>query len=245
VIRTLWVYLNLFVATVVLAIVAMGSALLGIRGGIYDWCARTWGRWILWASNTPLYVHGLENVHLDRPQIFTPNHASWYDIFALAVAIPKRYRFVAKKSLLYIPIFGLAWKIAGHVAIDRKDRAAAIRSLELAGRRIRDERSSIIIFPEGTRSRTGELLRFKKGAFMLALHTGVDIVPVAIQGTRAIMRPGAWRIRPGPIIVRFCEPVRTAGLTEADRDSIMAEVRARIEAALAEEAPRVRVRCAS
>lgn len=228
-IRSLWVGLNLLVSTVLLGTMVIVSALLGVKGRVYDFASHAWARWLLWASGTPVYVEGLENVHLDEPQVFASNHVSWYDVFALAARIPKRYRFVAKKELERIPIFGAAWKAAGHVSVDRGDRASAIRSLDQAARLIREDNSSVVIFPEGTRGPGGEMLPFKKGAFMLALHNGVDIVPIGILGTRRILPKGAFRVRSGPIVVRFGAPIHTAGYDESTRDELMAEVRSRID----------------
>ena len=236
-IRTIWAYLNLFVGTVVLATITVVAALLRIRGRIYDWTGRTWGKWMLWASGAPVYIEGLENVNRDRPQIFAANHVSWYDVWALAARIPKRYRFVAKKELAAIPLFGQAWKAAGHISIDRSNRSSAIASLDEAGRRLRRDNSSVVIFPEGTRSPTGELLPFKKGAFMLALRTGVEIVPVAVLGTRRILPKGGWRIRSGPIILRFGAPIPTEEYDESTRDELIARVRGEVEEMLAEPAP--------
>ncbi len=238
-IRTIWAYLNLFIGTVVLASIVVLCALFRVRGRVYDWAGRTWGRWMLWASGTPVYLEGLENIHDDRPQIFAANHVSWYDVWALAAFIPKRYRFVAKKELGAIPLFGQAWKAAGHISIDRSNRASAIESLDEAGRRLRSDNSSVVIFPEGTRSPTGELLPFKKGAFMLALRTGVEIVPVAVLGTRRILPKGGWRIRSGPIILRFGSPIPTEGYDESTRDELIARVRGEIEEMLARPAPRL------
>ncbi|HEX6937979.1 MAG TPA: lysophospholipid acyltransferase family protein [Longimicrobiales bacterium] len=234
-IRTIWAYLVLFFGTIFLATIVVVAALLGVRGRVYDWAGRTWGRMMLRASGTPVSVEGIENIRRDRPQIFAANHVSWFDVWALAAEIPKRYRFVAKKELGRIPLFGPAWKAAGHISIDRSNRASAIQSLNEAGRLLKRDNSSVVIFPEGTRSRTGELLPFKKGAFMLALHTGVEIVPVAVLGTRRILPKGGWRIRPGPIIVRFGRPIQTEEYGEDRRDELIAEVRSRIQAML--EAP--------
>lgn len=239
-IRSLWVYLNLIFGTAFLASVVVVCALLRVRGRVYDWAGRAWGRLMLWAAGTPVRVEGLENIRHDRPQIFVANHVSWFDVWALAAKIPKRYRFVAKKELERIPVFGPAWKAAGHISIDRSNRASAIRSLDEAGRLLHRDNSSVVIFPEGTRSRTGALLPFKKGAFMLALHTGVEIVPVAVVGTRRILPKGGWRVRPAPIILRFGAPIPTEGYGEADRDRLIAEVRDRIEELLREPAPRGR-----
>lgn len=235
-IRTIWAYLALFFGTIFLASIVVVSALLGIRGRVYDWAGRTWGRMMLRVSGTPVTIEGAENINPDRPQIFAANHVSWFDVWALAAAIPKRYRFVAKKELGMIPIFGQAWKAAGHISVDRSNRASAIKSLNEAGQLLRQDNSSVVIFPEGTRSPTGELLPFKKGAFMLALRTGVDIIPVAVLGTRRIQPKGGWRIRSGRIILRFGEPIPVAQYSEAERDDLIELVRSRIQALLQEPA---------
>src|SRR5690606_15934022 len=133
------------------------------------------------------------------------------------------------KELARIPLFGTAWQAAGHISVDRSDRASAIQSLDEAGRLLRKDNSSVVIFPEGTRSPTGELLPFKKGAFMLALRTGVDIIPVAVLGTRRIQPKGGWRIRSGRIILRFGEPIPVAQYSEAERDDLIELVRSRIQ----------------
>lgn len=228
-IRVVWVGVNLFVATVPLATMVKIATLLRVRGRFYDRIGRIWAGWILRASGTPVHTEGLENIRADAPQIFASNHQSWYDVFALAHAIPKRYRFVAKQELERIPVFGPAWKACGHISINRADRIAAIRSLDRAGHVIKGDNSSVIIFPEGTRSSDGSLLPFKKGAFMLALRTGVDIIPTAVLGTRAILPKGAWRMRAGPITVRFGAPINTAGYADGNRDVLVRQVRERIE----------------
>jgi 1-acyl-sn-glycerol-3-phosphate acyltransferase len=232
VIRSLWVGLILSVATISLSFVVIGCALLRVRGRVYGWAATTWARWILAASGVHVRLEGMENLSTAAPRIIVSNHASWYDVWALAAYIPGVYHFVAKKELAQIPIFGTAWKAAGHISVDRSDRQAAIRSLRAAGERMRVEKASVVIFPEGTRSATGELLPFKKGAFMLALHTGVDIVPTAVLGGRHILPKGAWRVRPGTIIVRFGTPIATDAYDEDNRDELIGHVRTAIETML-------------
>ncbi len=229
-IRSIWVFLNLLVATLVLGSGVIIASLLHLRTRLYDYASRGWARWVLRASGCRVTIEGLEHVRLDAPQIFASNHVSWFDVFALAAEIPKHYRFVAKKELGQIPIFGRAWKAAGHISVDRGDRASAITSLDQAGALIKRDHSSVVIFPEGTRAETEELLPFKKGAFMLALRTGVNIVPVAVLGTRRILPKHGWRVRPGPIIVRFGEPIPTTGYDETNRERLIGLVRARIEA---------------
>jgi 1-acyl-sn-glycerol-3-phosphate acyltransferase len=172
-----------------------------------------------------VHVIGAENLSADRAQIIVANHVSWYDVLALAAYTPKRYRFVAKKELARVPLWGHAWLAAGHIAVDRSDNQRAVASLDQAGRTILEDNSSVIIFPEGTRSRTGELQPFKKGAFVLALNNGIDIVPTGVRGTYDIMSRDNWRIRSGRIIVRFGPPVSPVGYDMRQRDELIARVR--------------------
>lgn len=235
-IRTLWLELNIGVATFLLGSLVIVASLLGVKGNLYWWAARSWSRWLLRASGCKVTVQGLGNIAPDRPQIIVSNHVSHVDVISLAANIPKRFRFVAKKELGRIPLFGTAWKAAGHISVDRSDRASAVASLDAAGRLVRQDSSAVVIFPEGTRSVTGELQEFKKGAFMLALRAGIEIVPAAVLGTRRILPKGAWRLRAGPVIVRFGAPIDTAHYDEENRDALIEVVRGRIEQLL-EAAP--------
>jgi 1-acyl-sn-glycerol-3-phosphate acyltransferase len=226
VIRGVWSWLNGALATGVLAPIVIGAAMLGVRrSAFYDWAGRTWCRWNLAAGGARVTVEGLENIDLASPQILVGNHQSWFDVFAVAASIPKTYHFVAKKELERIFLFGRAWKAAGHISIDRSDRGAAIASLDLAGQQMRAENSAVVVFAEGTRSPTDDMLPFKKGAFMLAVHTGVPIVPFAVAGSRRIFPKGSWRVQAGPIIVRFGRPIPTEGLEPRDRDDLVRRVR--------------------
>jgi 1-acyl-sn-glycerol-3-phosphate acyltransferase len=225
-IRTVWVALNGILATVPLSLTVIVAGLLGIRGSIYDDMARLWSRWILWASGTRVRIHGFQNVHEERPQIIASNHQSWYDVFAIAANLPGAFKFVAKKELGRIPFFGWGWRAAGHISIDRSNTQAAIRSLEKAEEAMRRQHAKVVIFPEGTRSPSGDLLPFKKGAFMLALHSGVEIVPAGVSGGRTILRKGDWRIHKGEITLRFGEPIPSAQYNVDTRDQLVTRVRA-------------------
>ncbi len=208
------------------------SSLLRLPGT--RWCCETfpraWARLLLFLSGARIRVEGGDRVDWSRPMILVANHQSWFDVFALAGHLPARYRFVAKQELGRIPVFGRAWRACGHISVDRGDRGQAISSLEEAGGRIRDERLAVIFFPEGTRSPDGRLRAFKKGAFVLALQTGVPVVPVGISGSRAIMPKGSFRIRSGEIRVRVGDPLLVAGRTMADRDELVREGRSRVAA---------------
>jgi 1-acyl-sn-glycerol-3-phosphate acyltransferase len=218
------------VVTLVLGGWVVVSSLLRLPGT--RWCCeafpRTWARLLLFLSGARVRVEGGERVDWSRPVILVANHQSWFDVFALAAYLPARFRFVAKQELARIPVFGRAWRACGHISVDRGDRGQAIASLEEAGGRIRDERLAVIFFPEGTRSPDGRLRAFKKGAFVLALQTGVPVIPVGIAGSRAIMPKGSFRIRPGEIRVRVGDPLPVEGLTMADRDELVREGRGRV-----------------
>ncbi len=225
-IRTVWVGLVATAATFFYGPAMILGALFGVRSPrFYDWGGQGWSRTILRASGCTVRVEGLENIRPDEPQVLVGNHQSWFDVFAVAANLPKSFHFVAKKELENVFLFGRAWKAAGHISVDRSDHASAIASLEEAGKQLRAERSAVVMFAEGTRSPTDAMLPFKKGAFMLALHSGVPIVPFAVAGSRRILPKGSWRVRPGPIIVRFGPPIPAAALGQGERDALLQHVR--------------------
>ena len=187
--------------------------------------ARGWSRTLLTLAGVSVRVEGGENLDVDGAVIVIANHESWFDVWALAGWLPIDARFLAKKELSGIPIFGRAWRACGHVSIDRGDRLSAIESLSRAGRQIREEGLHMVLFAEGTRSANGKLQEFKKGPFVLAIQGGVPIVPVAVIGTRPLMPKGSFRIGRGEILVRVGERIEVAGLEHADRDRLRARVR--------------------
>lgn len=190
---------------------------------------RYWSREILRAAGVTVEWEGVEHLEEGRPVILVPNHESWFDVFALAAGSPVDYRFVGKKELTRVPFFGRAWILCEHIAIDRGDRASAIASLDEAGQKIRDEKLAVIIFPEGTRAPGAEMLPFKKGAFVLAIRTGVAVVPVGISGGRDVMPKGSWRIRSGTIRIRIGEPIPVDDLGDRDRDELIRRTRTQVD----------------
>ena len=166
-----------------------------------------------------------------KPAIFMSNHQSQLDPPFLLGAIPVPAVYIAKKELKWVPFLGWAAAAAGAIFVDRSNRERAVASLHAAAMKVRGGRN-VVIFPEGTRTPTGALLPFKKGGFNLALDAGVPIVPVATVGGFRILPKGGRRVRPGLYEVRFGAPVDPAAFPE--RDALMAEVRKRMEALIAE-----------
>lgn len=230
--RTLWYYIVLFVSTVIHAATAVVASLLRVPlkpGGVYDWCARDWVRWDLWAAGTPVVVDGMERIPRDTPFVAAANHTSLFDILALSLVLPGSVRFVAKEELTRIPLFGRAMTVAGNVPIERSHKAHAIEAYQVAAETIR-KGVSMVVFPEGTRSRTGELLPFKNAPFGLAIAAQVPLIPVYVHDTFRILPKGAWRLRPTPIRVFIGEPMTTAGLTLHDRIALRDRTRLAIQA---------------
>ncbi len=193
--------------------------------------ATLWGKVALLLGGVVIDVKGRENIPPDRPAIFMANHQSNFDIPILYAGLPLQFRWLAKKELFDVPGFGYAMKRAGYIPVDRADRMKAIASMKDAAERIR-QGSSVIIFPEGTRSPDGNLLPFKKGGFMLALESQAPIVPVAISGSRDLMPKHQLRIRGGTVNIRIFPPLETADRTAADRDRMMGDVQAAIASAV-------------
>ncbi len=193
--------------------------------------ARLSARNLARACGVHVRVHGREHLAGPGPYIFAPNHQSHFDIAAMLGYLPGQNRFVAKKELFAEPVLGTVLRTLGMVPVDRRDPADAIARLNRAA----SAGASLIIFPEGTRSRDGSLLPFKKGAFMAAIHLQLPVVPVVCRGTRAVMPAGGYlSIVPGEVDLFIEEPISTTGLGYEDRDALLERVRAVIAARLAE-----------
>lgn len=179
---------------------------------------------VLWAGGARVEVSGREHADPSRPTVYVSNHQSAADIPALLVALPVNVRFVAKKQLRWVPIVGWYLQLAGHIIVDRSNTRDAVASLDAAAKKIRSG-TSILMFPEGTRSPHRRILPFKKGPFSLALKAGVAIVPVTVEGSGKMMPKRSFKIFPGEIRVKIGAPIDASKYGEQDRDRLLKDVR--------------------
>jgi 1-acyl-sn-glycerol-3-phosphate acyltransferase len=230
--RSLLYYVTIVPLTAWYGGLAILAGLLRVRyreGGIYDYVQRGWARSLLRMAGTPVTMVGFERVPRGRPVVYAANHQSWFDILALGGTVPGTIRFVAKMEMASIPLLGQAMRAAGHIYIDRQNRAQALEAYEEVAGVIRSGYNTVV-FPEGTRSRTGALQPFKKGPFVLALAAQVPVVPVYCAGTFDILPKAHVLLRPHPITLLFGDPIETAGMTYQDRHTLMERTRAAVEA---------------
>ena len=184
--------------------------------------AHLWARMLAFFSGVRITVSGLENIPKDSAMILAANHQGMADILLVLAFLPVRFRFAIKKELFKIPIFGWYLKRAGYFSIDRKLVLSAYRTVETIIEIVKDG-ESVLIFPEGTRSRTGELGKFKRGSLLAALKSGAPIIPIAISGSFNIMAKGSFIFNPCPVKFSVAPPIYVK--SEADYNDKVAEVR--------------------
>ena len=215
-----WLIPAIAVYTIVLGIASITSSFFDRRGYFAHRCARAWSWLILATTGVVVTVHGLDQLVPGKTYVFVANHQSIYDIPSLFWSIPFQLRIIAKKSLGSFPILGPHLKRTGHLLVDRKhpDRAGIFGWAS----RLTSNGLSLIIFPEGTRSRDGFLGKFKGGSIMLAMQAGLPLVPISVVGSRHVMKKGELTTRPGRVTVIVHAPIEIPATAEPS----VSEVRA-------------------
>lgn len=194
---------------------------------------RYWGRILCLLAGVRVRVEGIDHIDLNQTYIFAGNHASQYDIFSFQGYFPHDFRWIAKKELFAIPLFGQAMHHVGYIPIDRSHGRQALKSLDEAAKRIASG-SSVLIFPEGTRSADGHLHEFKAGAVLLAIKAGVPIVPLGFNGSYEVLPKGKLLPRGGEIVIRIGQPIATDHFKSSDKQQLAGELQAAV-AGLVEE----------
>ncbi len=211
--------------TLVWTAIGIVVMLVDPTGRLYMYLARVgWARQALFLGGLPTTVTGLENLRSGQSYVVCSNHQSLLDIPVVVSSLPLPLRFVAKRSLFYIPIFGWSMYAAGFIPVDRGAKKKAHESLKRVSKRL-TKGKCVVIFPEGTRSPDGELHSLKSGAFVIAIESGVPILPVAVKGTFYAGPKSTIRIDPHPIEVRIGPPIITEGLEQKDRNELRLKTR--------------------
>lgn len=172
----------------------------------FRYTAKIWAKFLLFVSGTRVKIEGLENIPENEPLIFCSNHQSAADILILLANIPRLFRFIIKKELFKIPIFGAYLRWSGYMPLDRGAGAAAVKSLNKAQYFLKDN-GSILIFPEGTRSGSAKMKPLKRGSLLLIFNTKVRVVPIALNGSHKLISKGKPYINPCEVTVKFGKPL--------------------------------------
>lgn len=185
-----------------------------------------WGKVILWIAGLKLSVKGKSELDFSEPRLYLANHSSYMDIPCLFAGLPVNLYFIAKAEVKKIPFVGVFMMATKMIFLDRGSHQKSINSMNSAGALIKKGKS-VLVFPEGTRSRTGSLQSFKKGAFMLAYHSGLSVVPVHLEGTNHVMPSDSLRVKPGKVQMTIGQPINSTDFSdvqsfmESTRNSMM------------------------
>jgi 1-acyl-sn-glycerol-3-phosphate acyltransferase len=221
---TIWCWTGCALSTAFWATVSILGSLASRSGKLQHYCMRRWSKDNLWLSRARVEIEGLENIDCGRPQIFIANHSGLHDILSLAACLPIQFRWIAKKSLFRVPFMGWHMRRSGYIAIDRENPREAAKSIIEAAGGIRNGINAIA-FPEGTRSRAGDLGSFHSGAFSLALRTGVPLVPITLEGSYRVIAPRTLKVNPGAIIrIKIDRPIDLSTYSKGGKHRLMEDV---------------------
>ncbi len=213
--------------TVLFGTAALLTSWIPPRGRLFLFWARGWSRVLLALCGIPHRIEVSEAAASAPQAVFMSNHESLVDIPLLFVGIRQNVRFLAKRSLFFVPFLGWSMWLAGFVPVDRRRTEKATDVFQTLERRVRAG-LSMLVFPEGTRSRSGELQPFKRSGFLLAIRTGLPVVPVGVSGARSVVGADSLWIRRAPVTIRLGEPIPTEGLTLSDQKALRTRVRREI-----------------
>jgi 1-acyl-sn-glycerol-3-phosphate acyltransferase len=218
---TIWCWVGCGLSTAFWASVSILGSLLSRSGRAQHYCMRRWSKDNLWLSRARVEIEGLENVNPQKPHVYVANHSGLHDILSLAAHLPFQFRWVAKKSLFRVPFMGWHMRRSGYIPVDRDHPREAVKSINEAAKVIRGGVHAIA-FPEGTRSRTGELGKFHGGAVALALRAGVPVIPIVIEGSYRVIMPKTLQVNPGTIIrIKIGEPIDLSPYGGTDKHLLM------------------------
>lgn len=226
-VNAVWRVPLILILTAAMATLSVMFSFLDGTGKRQHWCARSWSRLILRISRVQVDLQGLSRLDTTKTYVFASNHLSMFDIWAFLALLPFQFRFVAKESLFRQPFLGWHLRRSGNIPIDRHHPRQAFRSLKAAGEKIRAG-ISVVIFPEGMRTRGEAVAPFKRGSFLLARHAGVPIVPVTIIGSHHLLPRGSVMISPGRMQLIIHPPIEYTEYQDMDLDTLTDRVRTQV-----------------
>ena len=222
-----WVVFNVIIWTITLGTLGVLGSIFEWRGRYMGWIVRLWAKIILKASFIEFKIEGEENIKPDTHYFFAANHESEFDIPLVFAAIKLQMVAISKIELKNIPFLGWAMQAAGHIFVNRKNHVSALKSMEKARESMSQNPRSVIIFPEGTRSKDGQILPFKKGGLILAMNLKMEVVPLGIIGTRTLIQ-NKFSSRNDTLKLIIGKPIKTSSLNYVDRNTFVKSVRSEV-----------------
>ena len=222
--KAIFVWFCIGVSGLVISLLCLATYPFDRQGRVIHRLAGFWGRVALLACGVTVRVEGLEHVTGEGPYVFMSNHQGSFDIFSLMAHLPFQFKWLAKKEIFSIPILGWAMAAAGYISIDREGTRETVEAMNKAARKIHDG-MSVVIFPEGSRSRDGSIQPFKNGGFSLAIKAKAPVVPMAISGSREVMPLERLAAASGEIRIRIDPPIATETYSVKDREMLKEKVR--------------------
>ncbi len=230
--RAFFFYLIFFPWTFIAILISIGCAIIRGQQSAHNF-GIFWGKSCLTIAGLKLKITGTENLPSHGPVIYASNHQSNFDIPIMYAGLPIQFRWLAKQELFDIPFFGAAMKHSGYIPIDRSNRRKSMESFELAAHKVKDG-TSVIIFPEGTRTPDGNVQPFKKGALLLAAKAHVPVVPITIKGSYQVQSKNSLKIHPGPIELVISPPLDTTEMKTRDIEALNEKIHTTIATNLKE-----------
>ncbi len=229
--RAIWALLVTIIFTLIFGLSGIFISLFeSKKGHALGHCARLWAKYILFFTGVKYSIKGLSGLDVNSNYIFAGNHTSVFDIPLAFATLPFWLVPIAKVELRSVFILGWVMNTAGHIWVDRKNTESALKSLEFAKNSLMDMPRSILLFPEGTRTRDGSLAPFKPGGLLIAVDTDIPIVPIAFVGTYEMLKPRSWSMKYHPIELRVGEPINPGEYSIDTRRELANYVRDKVEA---------------
>lgn len=226
----------IILATIIMGTISLIVSLFESSGRGQHFISRVWSRILLSVSGVKIQIEGLDRIDPARAYVFVANHRSLMDTPVVLAHVPLQFRFLAKRGLFRIPILGTHLRRAGHLPVVKGDPRASLRSMSEAARIVRETGVSILLFPEGGRTK-GELREFKEGAAYIAIKAGVPVAPLGLKGTSKVLPMGSMQIMSGTVELKIGAPIPTANLTLKDRTALTQTLHDQVAILLEESAP--------